>query len=36
VEEALADQITSAADGDVDAYPINQKEEQERVAAAAR
>jgi small subunit ribosomal protein S7 len=36
VEEALADQITSAADGDVDSYPINQKEEQERVAAAAR
>jgi small subunit ribosomal protein S7 len=36
VEEALADQLLGAADGDVDTYAVNQKEEQERVAAAAR
>ncbi|WP_178915208.1 30S ribosomal protein S7 [Natronomonas gomsonensis] len=35
-EEALAQQITGAADYDLQAYPISQKEEQERVAAAAR
>jgi small subunit ribosomal protein S7 len=34
--EALAQQITGAADYDVQAYPISQKEETERVAAAAR
>ncbi|MCY4731403.1 30S ribosomal protein S7 [Natronomonas gomsonensis] len=35
-EEALAQQITGAANYDLQAYPISQKEEQERVAAAAR
>jgi small subunit ribosomal protein S7 len=35
-EEALAQQIMGAADYDLQAYPISQKEEQERVAAAAR
>ncbi len=35
-EEALANQIIGAANYDLNAYPINQKEEQERVAAAAR
>jgi small subunit ribosomal protein S7 len=35
-EEALAQQIIGAADYDLQAYPISQKEEQERVAAAAR
>ncbi|MFC6615214.1 30S ribosomal protein S7 [Halopenitus salinus] len=34
--EALAHQLIGAADYDVDAYPISQKEERERVAAAAR
>ncbi len=34
--EALADQLTGAADYNVSSYPINQKEELERVAAAAR
>ncbi|MES3518431.1 MAG: 30S ribosomal protein S7 [Natronomonas sp.] len=34
--EALANQIVGAANYDLQAYPINQKEEQERVAAAAR
>ena len=34
--EALANQLVSAANYDLQAYPINQKEEQERVAAAAR
>jgi len=34
--EALAQQLTGAADYDVGAYAINQKEERERVAAAAR
>jgi small subunit ribosomal protein S7 len=34
--EALARQLTGAADYDVDTYAINQKEERERVAAAAR
>ena len=34
--EALAQQIIGAANYDLNAYPINQKEEQERVAAAAR
>ena len=34
--EALAQQIMGAADYDVQAYPISQKEETERVAAAAR
>jgi small subunit ribosomal protein S7 len=34
--EALTQQITGAADYDVQAYPISQKEETERVAAAAR
>ena len=36
VEEALANQLVGAANYDLNAYPINQKEEQERVAAAAR
>ena len=35
-EEALANQLAGAANYDLNAYPINQKEEQERVAAAAR
>ncbi len=35
-EEALANQLIGAANYDLNAYPINQKEEQERVAAAAR
>ncbi|WP_135533890.1 MULTISPECIES: 30S ribosomal protein S7 [Halostella] len=36
VEEALADQLLGAANYDVQTYSINQKEEKERVAAAAR
>ncbi|MEF8778901.1 MAG: 30S ribosomal protein S7 [Natronomonas sp.] len=36
VEEALANQLVGASNYDLNAYPINQKEEQERVAAAAR
>jgi small subunit ribosomal protein S7 len=36
VEEALADQLLGAADYDVSTYAVSQKEEQERVAAAAR
>ena len=36
VEEALANQLVGAADYDLQAYPVSQKEEQERVAAAAR
>jgi len=35
-EEALANQLIGAADGDVSTYSVNQKEEKERVAAAAR
>ena len=35
-EEALAHQLVGAANYDLQAYPISQKEEQERVAAAAR
>ncbi|WP_096390692.1 30S ribosomal protein S7 [Halopenitus persicus] len=34
--EALASQLTGAADYDVETYAISQKEERERVAAAAR
>jgi len=34
--EALAQQLIGAADGDVNTYSVNQKEEKERVAAAAR
>ncbi len=34
--EALANQLVGAANYDLQAYPIGQKEEQERVAAAAR
>jgi len=34
--EALASQLIGAADGDVSTYSVNQKEEKERVAAAAR
>jgi len=34
--EALANQLIGAADGDVSTYAVNQKEEKERVAAAAR
>ncbi|MEF8780902.1 MAG: 30S ribosomal protein S7 [Haloferacaceae archaeon] len=34
--EALASQLIGAANYDVQAYPISQKEERERVAAAAR
>jgi small subunit ribosomal protein S7 len=34
--EALADQLVGAANYDVQTYAINQKEEKERVAAAAR
>jgi len=36
IEEALADQLIGAANDDVETYAVNQKEEQERVAAAAR
>ncbi|MFB6218610.1 MAG: 30S ribosomal protein S7, partial [Halobacteriaceae archaeon] len=36
IEEALADQLVGAADYDVETYAIAQKEEKERVAAAAR
>jgi small subunit ribosomal protein S7 len=36
VEEALANQLVGAADYDVSTYAVGQKEEQERVAAAAR
>ncbi|WP_459192513.1 30S ribosomal protein S7 [Halosimplex sp. J119] len=35
-EDALANQLVSAANDDVSAYAVNQKEEKERVAAAAR
>jgi small subunit ribosomal protein S7 len=35
-EEALANQLIGAADNDVQTYAVNQKEEKERVAAAAR
>lgn len=34
--EALASQLVGAADGDVQTYAVGQKEEKERVAAAAR
>jgi small subunit ribosomal protein S7 len=34
--EALADQLVGAANNDVGTYAVNQKEEKERVAAAAR
>jgi small subunit ribosomal protein S7 len=34
--EALAHQLIGAANNDVQAYPVSQKEEKERVAAAAR
>jgi len=34
--EALADQLVGAANYDVQTYAVNQKEEKERVAAAAR
>ena len=34
--EALAAQLIGAAEGDVSTYAVNQKEEKERVAAAAR
>jgi small subunit ribosomal protein S7 len=34
--EALAQQLVGAANNDVQAYPVSQKEEKERVAAAAR
>ena len=34
--EALADQLLGAANNDVGTYAVNQKEEKERVAAAAR
>ena len=36
VDEALAQQLMGAAEGDVQTYAVNQKEEKERVAAAAR
>lgn len=36
VEQALAEQLIGAANYDVQTYAINQKEEKERVAAAAR
>jgi small subunit ribosomal protein S7 len=35
-EQALANQLVGAANNDVQAYAVNQKEEKERVAAAAR
>jgi small subunit ribosomal protein S7 len=34
--EALTNQLTGAANGDVSTYAVSQKEEKERVAAAAR
>jgi len=34
--EALSQQLVGAANNDVQAYPVSQKEEKERVAAAAR
>jgi len=34
--EALAQQLVGSANNDVQAYPVSQKEEKERVAAAAR
>jgi small subunit ribosomal protein S7 len=36
VEEALASELVGAANNDVQTYAVNQKEEKERVAAAAR
>jgi small subunit ribosomal protein S7 len=36
IEESLASQLMGAANNDVETYAVNQKEEQERVAAAAR
>ncbi len=36
VEEALARQLVGAANNDVGTYAVNQKDEKERVAAAAR
>jgi small subunit ribosomal protein S7 len=36
VEDAVAQQLTGAANNDVGTYAVNQKEEKERVAAAAR
>ena len=36
VEEALASQLIGAANDDVNTYAVSQKEEKERVAAAAR
>ena len=36
VEEAIASQLIGAANGDVGTYAVGQKEEKERVAAAAR
>ena len=35
-EDALARQLMGAANNDVGTYAVNQKEEKERVAAAAR
>ena len=35
-EEAIANQLIGAANGDVSTYAVGQKEEKERVAAAAR
>ncbi|MFC3957755.1 30S ribosomal protein S7 [Halovivax cerinus] len=35
-EEAIANQLVGAAEGDVGTYAVGQKEEKERVAAAAR
>jgi small subunit ribosomal protein S7 len=35
-EQALADQLVGASNYDVDTYAVSQKEEKERVAAAAR
>ncbi|MFT4930135.1 MAG: small subunit ribosomal protein S7, partial [Natronomonas sp.] len=35
-QEALADQLVGAANYDVQTYAVSQKEEKERVAAAAR
>jgi small subunit ribosomal protein S7 len=35
-EQALANQLVGAANNDVSTYAVNQKEEKERVAAAAR
>jgi small subunit ribosomal protein S7 len=36
MEEALADEIIMAANGDVNSYAVKKKNEQERIAMASR